>query len=326
MRLIVVSLIFFLLSSFGAYAQQDTTNISGGDTMLIRDQQNGKLPFLDSVALAMQQRQQFISDSLATQYIAPGDSTRHNQLIDTLLKKYLYTGQDFLDIPMARNGLLQEGKARETRDPWTIVIILGLIIYTAILHRIMGKDFESIWQSFYSKRMLNQVSKDDGGFISSWTFIALFLLFGFTFGLFLYQLAAYYHVYYSISGFQLFVSLSFIILVLFAVKFLIVKFLGFVFDINRLVSEYLSVLFLTYFNIAFVFLPVTLCFSLLASQYIPYVLLIALVLVVAIFIWQYLRSSVNIISNILFHKFYLIVYLCALEICPVLILIKALKI
>ena len=107
---------------------------------------------------------------------------------------------------------------------------------------------------------------------------------------------------------------------------MVLQFIGFVFDVNKVVGEYISILYLTYFNIAFVFLPLTLCFCLLSAQFAPYILIVAFILVVVIFIWQYLRSSVNIISNFRFHKFYLFIYLCALEICPILILIKALNI
>ncbi|MDB5136208.1 MAG: hypothetical protein JWP37_2811 [Mucilaginibacter sp.] len=324
MRFIVLSFLFFILLAGKSYAQ-DLSGLKDSDTSIMRSAKNGHLPLLDSVAQAIQVRDEFVSDSIATMYIRQADPARHNQLVDSLFKKYLYKGYGFLDIPSTSKSLLREGRGRQTRDQWVVVIIIGLLLYTAVLNRIMSKDFESVWQSFYSKRMLTQVSKEDG-LISSWTFVALFLLFGLTFGLFLYQLAAYYHVFYSISGFQLFIWLSFIIIALFAVKFLILKFIGFVFNINKLVSEYLSVLYLTYFNIAFVFLPVAVCFSLLTNQLIPYILAIALILIIIIFIWQYLRSSVNIISNILFHKFYLFVYLCALEICPILILIKALNI
>lgn len=325
MRFIAIAFLFFTLMASKTYAQQDTLGVKNNDSSALNGPRGGHLPFLDSVAQAIQTREQFVDDSLATEYIRPADPSRHNQLVDSLFKKYLYTGHSFLDIPSTSKSMLKEGRSRQTRDQWVIATIIGLLLYTAILNRIMSKDFESVWQSFYSKRMLTQVSKEDG-LINSWTFIGLFLLFGLTFGLFLYQLALYNHVYYSISGVRLFISLSLIILVLFAVKFLVVKFLGFVFNINKLVSEYLSVSYLTYFNIAFVFLPVTVCFSLLTNKLIPFILTIALILIVIIFIWQYLRSSVNIISNILFHKFYLFVYLCALEICPILILIKALNI
>jgi Domain of unknown function (DUF4271) len=325
MRFVALCLLFVTLVVSKAYAQLDLSTAQSQDTSL-SNTKNAHLPLLDSVAQAIQAREQFVSDSLSGIYIRPADSLRHNQLIDTLFKKYLYNGYGFLDIPSTSKSLLREGRSRETRDRWVIGIIIALLLYTAVLNRFMSKDFESVWQSFYNKRMLNQVSREDG-LINSWAFLGLFLLFGLTFGLFLYQLAAYRHVFYhNFSGIQLFILLSFIIITLFAVKFLILKFVGFVFNINKLVSEYLSVLYLTYFNIAFVFLPVAVCFSLLAGQLIPYILIIALTLIVIIFIWQYLRSSVNIISNILFNKFYLFVYLCALEICPILILIKALNI
>ena len=324
MRFVVFSMMFFMIISLKTYARQDTPAPQGNDTA-ISSQQKQHLPFLDSVALAMQLQQQQAQDSLTSVYIRPADSLREDQFVDSLLKHNLYTGTNYLDIHTKSNSRLKEGSSRPSRDQWVLVIIIGLLLYTAVLNRLMSKDVESVWSSFYSKRVLSQVSKEDT-MIGSWTFIGLFLLFGLTFGLFLYQFSAYQHVYYSISGFPLFISLTFIILVLFAVKFLIVKFLGFVFNIKRVVTEYLSVSYLTYFNIAFVFLPVAVCFSLLADSLIPYVLWLAYGVIAAIFVWQYLRGSVEIISNILFHKFYLIVYLCALEICPVLILIKALKI
>jgi hypothetical protein len=324
MRFVVACLLFFVAFTLKTYAQQDTAVTATSDTPL-NVQQKQRLPFLDSVAQAMQLQQQEAQDSLTSMYIRPADSLRKDQFVDSLLKRDLYTGTNYLDIHTRSNGRLKEGSSRPSRDQWVLVIIIGLLLYTGVLNRIMSKDIESVWSSFYSKRVLSQVSKEDT-MIGSWTFIGLFLLFGLTFGLFLYQFSAYQHVYYTISGFPLFISLTLIILVLFAVKFLVVKFLGFVFNINKLVTEYLSVSYLTYFNIAFVFLPVAVCFSLLADGLIPYVLWIAYGLIAAIFVWQYLRGSVEIISNILFHKFYLIVYLCALEICPVLILIKALKI
>ena len=324
MRFIAFCIMFFLAISLKTYAQQDTAASQTGDTS-VNSQQKQHLPFLDSVAQAMQMQQQAAQDSMTSVYIRPADPLRQDQLVDSILKHDLYTGTNYLDIHTKSASRLKEGSSRPSRDRWVLVIIIGLLLYTAVLNRLMSKDVESVWSSFYSKRVLSQVSKEDS-MIGSWTFIGLFLLFGLTFGLFLYQFSAYQHVYYTISGFPLFISLTFIILVLFAVKFLLVKFLGFVFNINKVITEYLSVSYLTYFNIAFVFLPVAVCFSLLADGLIPYVLWLAYGLIAAIFVWQYLRGSVEIISNILFHKFYLIVYLCALEICPVLILIKALKI
>jgi hypothetical protein len=319
MRFALVILFLTLFSFAPAFAQQDSVI----NTAPVYQQQNARHFLLDSVAQAMALRNKAIKDSVSLQYVQP-DPNRPNQYVEMIMSQQLYHGNQFLDIPLRSQNILREGHMRKTRDPWIITIIIALVLYTGLLNRVMSKDLSNVLQSFYSKRVFNQVSKENS-MINSWAFLGLFLLFSFTFGLFLYQLASYNDRYYSISGFQLFLSLSSIILVLFAIKFLVLKLIGFVFNISKLVSEYIAILYLTYFNIAFVFLPVALCFSLLAGKYIPIILAIAIIIIIIIFVWQYLRSSVNIISNFRFHKFYLIIYLCALEICPILILIKALS-
>jgi hypothetical protein len=327
MRYIALSLFFWCALFTTVFAQTDTVQLARPDSIVKKrfyQPPSAAGNLLDSVANALKYRQKFIGDSISKIYIIRPDSLRNNQFLDSMLKTHVYHGYGFLKQPGQVKSMLREGSTRRTRDKWVVVIIVSLLVYMALLNRAMSKDIKNVLQSFYNNRILSQVSKEEN-LLNSWTFLGLFVLFGFTFGLFLYQLTAYYEVFYSISGIQLFGSFALLIIVLFAVKLLILRFLGFVFKVNRLVGEYISILYLTYFNITFVFLPVSLCFSLLAAQYIPYILVLALVLVVVIFVWQYLRSSVNIISNFRFHKFYLFIYLCALEICPILILIKALN-
>jgi hypothetical protein len=323
MRFIVLCFFFIVSCCMAAYAQEDSTVHPA--PRIITPAQPGSMQVLDSVILATAARKKFVEDSLAFQYIKYPDSTLSREVTQKYLNDHLYQGKGFLDIPFKSKSTLRNGHTRQTRDQWIIIIIISLVLYAALLNIIFNKNIKNVFLSFYSKRALTQAGKDDAQ-INFWAFIGLFLLFGLTFGLFLYQLASYKSIYYSVSGFRLFTSFVLVILLLFAMKFLVLKFVGFIFDIQKLVTEYVSILYLTYFNIAFVFLPVTVCFSLLAAQFIPILLAIAIVLIVIIFTWLYLRSSVNIISNFRFHKFYLFIYLCALEICPILILIKALNI
>jgi hypothetical protein len=58
---------------------------------------------------------------------------------------------------------------------------------------------------------------------------------------------------------------------------------------------------------------------------IPSLIAFSVILILLVFLIQYVRSTLNLISNFTFPKIYLFVYLCALEICPVLIMIKALN-
>jgi hypothetical protein len=325
MRWFICFLYIVVTGCTAAYAQVDTVNTMP-DSIQNRPRYKGPMPFLDSVAHATANREQFVSDSLAMLYIEAPNPQRPNLFVDSLLKANAYKGDLYLSLSAKSKVIQGYGRIRPSRDAWVIAVIILLLLFTSVLNISSSKDMSNVFQSFYNRKTISQAGKEDSP-INVWTFIALFLLFGFTFGLFLYLLTTgYYKVYYTIGGFQLFVTLSFVIIALFASKFLVLRFLGFVFDINKLVSEYISTLSLTYFNIAFVFLPVALCFSLIADKFIPFLLAVTLLFVIVIFIWQYLRSSVSIISNFRFHKFYLFIYLCALEICPILILIKALNI
>jgi len=325
MRWILCFLFIVIMGCSTAHAQADSsTQVT--DSIRLRPRFKGPVPFLDSVAHATAARERFVSDSLGKIYIISPDPQRPNAFVDSILKANIYKGDHFLSLSAKSKIIQGYGHSRPSREVWVIGIIILLLLFTAALNIWSAKDMSNVFQSFYNRKNASQAGKEDSP-INVWTFIGLFLLFGFTCGLFLYLLTTgYYKVYYTIGGLQLFITLSFVIITLFASKFLVLKFLGFVFDINKLVSEYISALSLTYFNITFVFLPVALCFSLIADKFIPFLLALTLLFVIVIFIWQYLRSSVSIISNFRFHKFYLFIYLCALEICPILILIKALNI
>ncbi|WP_448701131.1 DUF4271 domain-containing protein [Mucilaginibacter sp. AW1-3] len=315
MRKVVLLFMVVFGTAISCFAQADTVR-THADTLKVQHM----LYMADSLA---QVRKKAIADSIAMQFIAAPDPNRHNQLIDTLLKNdgldgYLFKG----GTPKHHIGV---GTPREGRSKWVIWAIFALLIYTGILNRVISKDVHSVIQAFYDKRSFTKISKEDS-VLTSWAFICLFSLFGFTIGLYIYQITDYYNLTYSIGGFQLFITLSLIVIALFILKILILRVLAFIFDIGRLVSEYTSILYLTYFNIAFVFLPIVICFSLLSASLLPWLLRISLFLLGLIFLVQYLRSTINIISNFRFHKIYLFIYLCALEICPILIMIKALDI
>jgi len=279
-------------------------------------------PFLPD-SLVKSARQKFIEDSIAMVYLMP-DSMRGNQVIDSILKTNLYAVLLQPSAHFKKKSTERVGFIRNSRAPWILAVVIGLLVFTGLLNLFLGNDLKGVLGSFFNKQALSQTDKE-GGLVNSWAFIGLFILFSLSMGLVLYQLTQYYNMAYSLSGLGLFLTLSAIIGILLALKFVLLKFIGFIFQIDAVVSEYIAVLNLTYFNMAFLLLGVAVCFSLLASHYIPLLLNFTLGLTGVIFLWQYVRNSLKIISDFRFHKFYLFVYLCALEFCPVLVLIKALN-
>ena len=322
MRFTVFCYLLIFFCCFGAYAQHDS--IQAKDQSVLKPvDPNTVSPFLPDSAVKVS-RLKLVQDSIANAYLIP-DSLHRNSVMDSIRKNNLYKLLSAPPTHLKQRDTQHSGFVRNSRAHWIIAVVIGLLTFTALLNAFLSDDIKSVIESFYSKQALSQTDKD-GGLINSWAFIGLFILFSLSLALVLYQVVQYYNIAYSLSDFALFASFTGIIIVLIALKFIILKFIGFIFEIEGTVSEYIAVLNLTYFNMAFVLLGVAICFSLLTSRFIPILLNLALALTAVIFLWQYIRNSVSIISNFRFHKFYLFVYLCALEICPVLIIIKALNI
>ncbi|MBC8053372.1 MAG: DUF4271 domain-containing protein [Sphingobacteriaceae bacterium] len=268
-----------------------------------------------------------VGDSLSMVWLKKPDTNRPNQFVDSLVELYLVKNLDFQAWAKKFPKKVERydrGKARPKGEVWIIAFVFVLLFCFALLKNAFSKELSAIIHAFYSNRVLGQINKEEK-FFNSWPFIFLYLLFGFTIGMFLYQCGKYFQLSYNYSGFGWFMRLSVIVILLFTVKILVLRFLGFLLDSSKIAKEYISVLILSYFNAALFFIPVVIAFCLTPARFAPVYIYLSFILIGGIFFFQFLRAATNILSNHRFPIIYLIFYLCALEICPILILIKALR-
>ncbi len=323
----VLFLVLFLIQ-FTAFSQTDST--SGGSLPEYR--QNP-----DSISLArwelrrdsirhVRDSVRVVSDSLLMAWVKWPDPNRPNRFRDSLVQYYMVKGVDFKSWASRFQKLsrYEEGRPRPKGELWIIAVVFVFLFLFAILRNVFYKELSAMMQAFFSNRVLGQINKEEN-FFNSWPFVFLYLLFGFSLGMLFYQCSKYFQLSYGYSGFNLFLRLSFIIIGLYTFKVFLVKALGYLFDAGKMVKEYISILFMSYFNAALFFLPVVIAFSLTPGRFAPYYIYLSFALMGCIFFFQFLRAITNILSGYRFPKFYLIIYLCALEICPLLILIKALR-
>ncbi|EOR92725.1 hypothetical protein ADIARSV_4237 [Arcticibacter svalbardensis MN12-7] len=287
---------------------------------------------VDSAVLEMHSLQDssVLSDSVYSLNInsfqAP-DPNRANLFKDSLIAVHTVKNLDF--VGWAKKFVKNEqqynkGAPRKKGELWVIAFVFVALILFAILRNMFFNELSAIINAFFSNRVLGQINKEEK-FFNSWPFVFLYLLFGFTIGMFLYQCGKYFQLSYSYSGFQWFLRLSMIVIGLFTLKIILLRLLGFLFDSVKLVKEYISILFLSYFSAALLFLPIVVAFSLTPTRFAPYYIYLSLALILFIAFFQFTRAVSNILTSYKFPKLYLILYLCALEICPILVLIKALR-
>lgn len=312
-------LLFLLISVYA-------TSVKAQQVPLKLDTTGQNLVLVDSLDSA--QVATLVKDTITPKMLLIPDSLTKALMADSLSKGYGYPLFDPVALAksyLAKSGSIsvyQQGSPMPKGEVWILAVIGALILLFAILKHTFSKQLVAIVQSFFSNRALGNLNKEDNLF-TSWPFLLLFVQFGFTIGMFFYLMAQYKEIDDVTHGFQFYVTISLLIIVLYIFKIIILRLLGFVFNIQKPVNEYVSILYLSYFNASLLFMPLVIAFALSPLKYGVFYIAVATILLAIIFVFQFIRAGINILSHYRFSKVYLFLYFCTLEICPILILIKA---
>ncbi|NRF38825.1 DUF4271 domain-containing protein [Pedobacter foliorum] len=319
-RIILVVSFFFILSFNRAYAQVEQEVV---DTVAAANTYTRKF-VKDPAFLA---RQKFVTDSIMTHsWLFPDSMINKHMIMDSIIKANVEGRSNLLsrykELTTMKVSKYRLGKPVPKGALWVPAVVALLLVLFAVLKISFNKQLQTIVQSFFSNRVLNNLNKEDNLF-TSWPFLLLFVQFGFTIGMFFYLVSGFYHISFPGTGFQFYLSISILIVVLYIMKIVLLRILGHLFNIQKPVNEYVTILYLSYFNLSLIFIPLVVAFALSPLKYGPYYIAISFILLGVIFAFQFIRAGVNILSHHRFSKVYLFLYFCALEICPILILIKA---
>jgi hypothetical protein len=328
---VVICFVFIFFSSTSLFAQNDSPSVvqpTYQPSYIIRDSTELARYFAEQDSIqGVKDSLKAIGDSLSMAWIRPPDPNRPNRFLDSLVEHYRIKNLDFAawkkQFP-AKVYRYDQGRLKPKGEVWLFYFVIFLLIFFAVLKKSFSKELNVIFHSIYSNRVLNQVNKEDRLF-SSWPFLFLYILFAFTVGTFIYLCTSYFHLSYSITGFQWLLTLSLIVLGLFTLKIIVLRLLGFVLNLQKAFKNYVSILYLSYFNAAILFLPLVVAFSLSPLRFAEIYIYLGILLTGAIFTLQFIRAGALILSEYRFPIVYLVLYICALEICPLAILIKVLR-
>lgn len=323
---IFLVLIFCTLAN--NYAQTIDSAFVKPDTLVFKK----KIIYLDSATIArnlfIKDSITHIQDSLIWQYIKTPVANRPNLFTISLLKKYLITDKYLLSnnhLDKKKVVKFGTGLNKNQTQIWLLLIIVGLIICFSIIRYFFTAEIALIFLALYNTKTLNKINKERNVF-SSWQFLILYILFCFTLGLYLYLVTNKLGNIYNFKGLTLFLTLSFFVLILLSIKIILLRFLGFAFNISEMVSQYVHILYITLFNTLFVLLPFLIILALIPQGFSMLVIWLSVFVLALIYIIRLIKAVIIVLSKHTFSKTYLILYVCAFEICPIIILIKALNI
>lgn len=211
----------------------------------------------------------------------------------------------------------QEGSLVARNPSWLPLITILFLILFAVYKYTFPKRLTLIVQAFYNNRSLNTLGKEEEN-INTWPRLTLFISQSLVIGLFLYLA-----LHNSNKDFYSYLYFTVLITSILLIKVVLTQLLSLVLDIESAIKQYLNILYITYINLSFFYLPIIVFIVFGSNTPIRLFLTAGIYLLLAAFFIQMGRAFIRVITQYKFSNLYLFLYFCSLEICPLLILIKA---
>ena len=250
-----------------------------------------------------------------------------NQLIDSLkadlLKKSL-SWQTMMEMQAALKPVKTQAPLRAQRDGWILGVVGLLLSLLCVVRLAFPGDFHVILQAGFNDRILGQINKEYNLY-SSWPFVFLYLIFAGATGLFIYLMLPNTFQGVSRGGFQSFLGITLLVFILFTLKIICTRIIGYLFDLQKVVREYVSVLYICYFHVGLICLAVGSIACLTPPEGLVFLRIFVWVILLGFFGFRLGKTFLHLMQTYKLSVFYLFVYLCILEIAPILILINVLS-
>ena len=246
------------------------------------------------------------------------DSTADFQ---SLLSPVIPHAQSFFTSHQMKTQDIQPVPFKKYQPDWILGILLLCFMLLAWVQIFYHRRFRQILMVPYSKRFLSQLIRDGDLFSERISLVTGFIYFVTT-SLFLYQISELLLVKDAarlIQGFSLFTMIGIFLLVFWILKIGLILLLSFIFRTSQTSREY--ILDILIFNILTgIFLLPLLVFTVYLKCVI--FLWICMTIFALFFFFRLIRGFLIGISMTKFSSVFLFVYLCTLEILPVVVMIK----
>mgnify|MGYP003594684782 CR=1 FL=1 len=261
--------------------------------------------------------------------IVKGDSVKQasNSLVKPIAKPAViaknYTKSLFESNLLAAHQIEPKIKTVAHSD-WVTGVLLFVVAIGCILNISYRSRFRQLFNAFLSNRFVGQIVREENVMFQRIS-IFLTLLFLFVTSLFIFQISRFYAFPLTTAG--SFTTYSVIVIALLSFYFIKIStfnFLGFLLKIEKEMKEYVFTIFLYNHFVGVGLIPIVVLLAFVPNLPQKGIILTGLTFFVVAFLVRTLRSYGNVSGSTRFSIFYLFLYLCALEILPLVVITKLL--
>jgi len=202
-------------------------------------------------------------------------------------------------------------------------LLVGILFYFALFRMFFEKYFSNLLTLFFRVSIRQQQIREQV-LQAPQPSLLLNVFFVITGGLYACFLLRHYRYGEGINFWILYLNCMIALIVIYLVKFLVLKFCGWVFNISRATDTYIFVVFLVNKMLGIFLLPFLILITFSEQQAQEIYITISLVMVFIFMSYRILASFRPIANEIKLTPFHYFLYLCAFEIAPLLLIYKVL--
>ncbi len=215
-------------------------------------------------------------------------------------------------------------KSKETSyRQFLFISSLTLLIVLTLVFTIFRNVIAISYRAFWNNNILNQLYREQKAIIS-FPFQVLYCLFFITSGFFLFLFGNYFGITIAEGNLTTLGIYTLCIASIYIIKHLLLKVIGGIFPIDKETGNYSFTIVIFNIVLGIALVPFLILIAFGPQDYIIYLIYAAFGLIVFTFLFRCLRGIFIANHFIAFHKFHFLLYICAVEIAPFLILLKVL--
>lgn len=213
----------------------------------------------------------------------------------------------------------------DNAQDWLVYVIGGVLLLLGIIRSSYLKYFSDLFRAFLNPTLSQRQLKDQ---LSQSPFPNFLLntFFAISLGLYLYLLM--YRLNYPTDAIAWMLIPGLIILVgiIYVVKYIVLRFCGWLFGNEELIDAYVFILYLINKVLGILLAPFLVILAFCKPEIATTSLYISVFFIVLLIVYRYVRSYSLVRQYLSFSKLHFFLYLCAFEVVPVLIITKVLLI
>lgn len=213
-------------------------------------------------------------------------------------------------------------RVRNYNADWIFIVLCFCIALFAFINTVYKRRVLQLIKAFWASEYSSQLVKSENVLVKQ-SSVLLSTLFLFSFSLFIYQFA--HHFYRNIvpyKGLEMYFIIMLYLIIFYTSKLLLYQIVAVVFNAREETKEYIFNMILINQTMGLVLLPLIALLNYLPTHNHALLLFIGLFFITVLFLYRITKGLVAFWFSRLFSKSYLFLYLCALEILPLLLIGK----